>query len=106
MFELKSNQMHLDNLDNMTRRNTLNNTFQAFYNTADFQRWSITNFENTYETESTTYLTMKTRLKQYSYNVFKIDEILQQHKRGSGLVLPHLSIPDSVINSIINTDNN
>ena len=99
-------QMHLDNLDNMTRRNTLNNTFQAFYNTADFQRWSITNFENTYETESTTYLTMKTRLKQYSYNVFKIDEILQQHKRGSGLVLPHLSIPDSVINSIINTDNN
>jgi hypothetical protein len=99
-------QMHLDNLDNMTKRNTLNNSFQAFYNTDDFQRWSITNFENTFETESTTYLTMKTRLKQYSYNVFKIDEILNQHKRGSSPALSHLSIPDSIINSINNTDNN
>jgi hypothetical protein len=99
-------QMHLDNLDNMTKRNTLNNRFQAFYNTDDFQRWSITNFENTFETESTTYLTMKTRLKQYSYDVFKIDEILDQHKRGSSPAPHHLNLPDSVVNSINTTGDN
>ena len=77
-------QMHLNKLNTWNSKNNLNNTFKAFYNTDDFQRWSITNFENNYETESTTYLTMKTNIKQYSYDVFKIDEVLQQHKRASG----------------------
>lgn len=97
-------QMHLEKLINMTLTNTLNNTFKAFYNTADFQRWSITNFEHNYETESTSYLTMKTGVKQYSYDVFKINEILQQHKRGSSPIPQHLNLPDSIINSIDNTD--
>lgn len=76
-------QMHLNYLDNLNALNNLNNTFKAFYNTDDFQRWSITNFENNYETYSTTYLTMKSEVKQYNYDVFKIDEVLEQHKRAS-----------------------
>jgi hypothetical protein len=76
-------QMHLDKQDNWNTTNNLNNTFKAFYNTDDFQRWSITNFENNYETQSTTYLTMKSTVKQYSYDVFGINEILEQHKRAS-----------------------
>jgi len=92
-------QMHLERLNDMNKRNTLNNTFKAFYNTDDFQRWSITNLENNYETYSSTYLTMKREVKQYSYDVFKIDEILQQHKRASGLVMSHLSLPDSMISN-------
>jgi hypothetical protein len=99
-------QMHLDNLDNMTKRNTLNNRFQAFYHTDDFQRWFITNFENTFATESTTYLTMKTRLKQYSYDVFKMDEILDQHKRASSPLPDHLNLPDSISNSIMTIGDN
>jgi hypothetical protein len=42
---------------------------------------------------------MKREVKQYSYDVFKIDEILQQHKRASGLVMSHLSLPDSMISN-------
>jgi hypothetical protein len=84
-------QMHLDKQNIWNTTNGLNNTFKAFYHTDDFQRWSITNFEDNYETQSTTYLTMKTTVKQYSYNVFGINEILQQHKRASG---PALSMPD------------
>ncbi len=85
-------QMHLDKLNRWNTTNGLNNTFKAFYNTDDFQRWSITNFENNYETQSTTYLTMKSTVKQYSYDVFGIDEILQQHKRASGPAI--MSVPD------------
>ena len=80
-------QMHLDNLNNLNTTNVLNNTYKAFYNTDDFQRWSITNFENNYETQSTTYLTMKTVVKDYSYDIFKIDEVREQHKRASGFAV-------------------
>lgn len=90
-------QMHLDYLNKLNTTNTLNNTFKAFYHTDDFQRWSITNFENNYETQSTTYLTMKTNVKQYSYDVFRMDEVLQQHKRASGLAIG--SMPDSMTNN-------
>jgi hypothetical protein len=87
-------QLHLDKLNNLNTTNNLNNIFKAFYHTDDFQKWSITNFENNYEIESTTYLTMKTRVKQYSYDVFQINEILEQHKRGSGFSfeIPPISI--------------
>jgi len=84
-------QMHLDGLNDWNITNGLNNTFKAFYNTDDFQRWSITNFEDNYETQSTTYLTMKSTVKQYSYDVFGIGEILEQHKRASGF---HLDLPE------------
>ena len=76
-------QMHLNKLHRLNTTNTLNNTFKAFYHTDDFQRWSITNFEDNYETKSTTYLTMKSMVKQYSYDVFEINEVLEQHKRAS-----------------------
>jgi len=85
-------QMHLNKLQRLNTTNTLNNTYKAFYHTDDFQRWSITNFENNYETQSTTYLTMKSMVKQYSYDVFGINEILEQHKRASDLA--KMSMPD------------
>ena len=85
-------QMHLDKQDLWNTTNGLNNTFKAFYNTDDFQRWSITNFESNYETLCATYLTQKYTVKQYSYDVFGIDEILQQHKRASGPA--RISIPN------------
>jgi len=87
-------QMHLDNLVRMNK-NTLGNNFQAFYNTEDFQRWAMTNFETLYQTECATYTTMKTTVKQYSYSVFNIPEILSQHKRGSELDRS-LTLPDNL----------
>jgi len=85
-------QMHLDALNDWNTTNGLNNTFKAFYNTDDFQRWSITNFEDNYKTQSTTYLTMKNNVKQYSYDVFGINEVLEQHKRATGFVSQRSSI--------------
>lgn len=85
-------QMHLDGLNDWNTTNNFNNTFKAFYHTDDFQRWSITNFEDNYKTQSTTYLTMKSTVKQYSYDVFGINEVLEQHKRASGFA--RMSLPN------------
>ena len=84
--------MHLDGLNDWNTTNNFNNTFKAFYHTDDFQRWSITNFEDNYKTQSTTYLTMKSTVKQYSYDVFGINEVLEQHKRASGFA--RMSLPN------------
>jgi len=40
---------------------------------------------------------MKTNVKQYSSDVFRMDEVLQQHKRASGLAIG--SMPDSMTNN-------
>lgn len=54
-----------------------------FFDTDDFQRWSITNLDYNFQTYCMNYKTEKMPSKQYSYSVFGLPSILELHKYPS-----------------------
>ena len=73
-----------DHLNRLKRDEELSlNTFHAYFNTDDFQRWAVTNMDKNYEQYLGSYLTQKQFVKEYTYEVFKYDFILNDYKKPS-----------------------
>ena len=71
-------------IDKTIRRGTeWKYNIKGFFDTPDFQRWSITNLDFNFETYSTNYLVDKQISKQYNYDVFKMESLLSKHKYPS-----------------------
>jgi len=80
-------QLHLNRLKIIQNENqnifSTTNTYKAFYDTEDFQRWAITNFENQYSTYGYDITSWKTEMKNYIHSVFNYDSVLNMLKYRS-----------------------
>jgi hypothetical protein len=80
-------QGHLNNLKTIQNKNqnkfSTTNTYKAFYDTEDFQRWAMTNYEMNYNTYGYDITTWKTDAKNYIHSVFNYDSVLNMLKYRS-----------------------
>jgi hypothetical protein len=60
-----------------------NNSVHAFYDMVDFKKWALSNLDNNFAQYSMSYASYKLPNKQYSFDVFGLQSILNKTKRIS-----------------------